>query len=167
MRSLFRRKSRSTQPESTPEGQSISQKFTAPQSVDELLATPRRQKLLDHIWQRTALSRAQFNTLYLDPKGQFAFWAVLLTLAVIVIGLLGIEASNDMSGWSHWLKSQATPLLIWRLALYGATAYGWYRMRQRLISEGLSPQQRQRLLCAEVAAAVAISLLELHTLRAI
>jgi len=37
-----------------------------------LLATPRRQKLLEHIWQRTSLSRQQFNTLYLAPLHRYA-----------------------------------------------------------------------------------------------
>ena len=35
-----------------------------PESAASLLATPRRQKLLEHIWQRTSLSRRQFATLY-------------------------------------------------------------------------------------------------------
>lgn len=100
-------------------------------------------------------------------RGQLILWAVLITLMVVVIGLLGIEAANDMNGWSHWLKSQATALLIWRLALYGATAYGWYRMRQRLTAEGLSKHQHQRLLYAEIAAVVTIAVLELHTIRPI
>ena len=34
-----------------------------PESAASLLATPRRQKLLEHIWQRTSLSRRQFATL--------------------------------------------------------------------------------------------------------
>jgi integrating conjugative element relaxase (TIGR03760 family) len=43
-----------------------------PQSAAELLATPRRQKLLEHIWQRTSLSRRQFATLYLAPLERYA-----------------------------------------------------------------------------------------------
>jgi purine-cytosine permease-like protein len=99
------------------------------------------------------------------PKGQLVLWVVLITLAVVVIGLLGIESAKDMNDWNHWLKSHATALLIWRLALYGATAYGWYRMRQRLTSAGLSTEQHQQLLYAEIAAVAAIALLELHTIR--
>jgi integrating conjugative element relaxase (TIGR03760 family) len=37
-----------------------------------LLATPRRQKLLDHIWERTSLSRAQFALFYLAPLERYA-----------------------------------------------------------------------------------------------
>ncbi|WP_066267394.1 MobH family relaxase [Hydrogenophaga palleronii] len=43
-----------------------------PESVASLLATPRRQKLLDHIWQRTSLSRKQFATLYGTPLERYA-----------------------------------------------------------------------------------------------
>ncbi|MGE0082587.1 MAG: MobH family relaxase [Thiohalomonadaceae bacterium] len=43
-----------------------------PASAALLLATPRRQKLLEHIWQRTSLSRRQFATLYLAPLERYA-----------------------------------------------------------------------------------------------
>jgi len=43
-----------------------------PELAATLLATPRRQKLLEHIWQRTSLSRQQFNTLYLTPLNRYA-----------------------------------------------------------------------------------------------
>ncbi len=43
-----------------------------PQSAASLLATPRRQKLLEHIWQRTSLSRRQFATLYRAPLERYA-----------------------------------------------------------------------------------------------
>ncbi|MBN0864198.1 TraI domain-containing protein, partial [Pseudomonas aeruginosa] len=33
---------------------------------------PRRQKLLEHIWQRTSLSRRQFATLYRTPLERYA-----------------------------------------------------------------------------------------------
>lgn len=50
----------------TPKG------LTRPESAASLLATPRRQKLLEHIWQRTSLSRRQFATLYLAPLERYA-----------------------------------------------------------------------------------------------
>ncbi|MDY1449080.1 MobH family relaxase [Pseudomonas aeruginosa] len=43
-----------------------------PESAASLLATPRRQKLLEHIWQRTSLSRKQFATLYRTPLERYA-----------------------------------------------------------------------------------------------
>jgi len=46
--------------------------LTQPQSASSLLATSRRQRLLEHIWQRTSLSRQQFTTLYLAPLERYA-----------------------------------------------------------------------------------------------
>lgn len=46
--------------------------LTRPESAVSLLATPRRQKLLEHIWQRTSLSRKQFATLYRTPIDRYA-----------------------------------------------------------------------------------------------
>ena len=43
-----------------------------PQSARSLLAPARRQRLLEHIWQRTSLSRAQFGQLYLGPLERYA-----------------------------------------------------------------------------------------------
>lgn len=46
--------------------------LTQPQPASSLLATPRRQRLLEHIWQRTSLSRQQFTALYLAPFKRYA-----------------------------------------------------------------------------------------------
>ena len=46
--------------------------LTRPASAASLLATPRRQRLLEHIWQRTSLSRRQFASLYLAPLERYA-----------------------------------------------------------------------------------------------
>ncbi|WP_423357442.1 MobH family relaxase [Pseudomonas citronellolis] len=43
-----------------------------PESATTLLSTPRRQRLLEHIWQRTSLSRKQFASLYLKPLERYA-----------------------------------------------------------------------------------------------
>jgi len=43
-----------------------------PESAASLLATPRQQKLLEHIWQRTSPSRKQFATLYRMPLERYA-----------------------------------------------------------------------------------------------
>lgn len=52
--------------DTTPHG------FLPAQSATALLATPRRQKLLEHIWQRTSVSRSQFASLYLGPLERYA-----------------------------------------------------------------------------------------------
>ena len=43
-----------------------------PERAASLLATPRRTKLLEHIWQRTSLSRKQFAMLYQAPLEHYA-----------------------------------------------------------------------------------------------
>lgn len=71
MFSLFHRPkglppSRTPAPAATPKG------LLRPEPAATLLATPRRQKLLEHIWQRTSLSRAQFAKLYRTPLERYA-----------------------------------------------------------------------------------------------
>ncbi|HHF0085763.1 TPA: MobH family relaxase [Pseudomonas aeruginosa] len=46
--------------------------FVPYKSADELLATPRRQLLLENIWHRTSVNREQFNKLYLSPIKRYA-----------------------------------------------------------------------------------------------
>lgn len=55
----------------TPEG------FMAPQTAKELLDTAYRQKLLAHIWQRTSVSKSQFQALYLEPIERYAQYVQL------------------------------------------------------------------------------------------
>ena len=68
MLSLFQRKWR----QSIADFRTGSAELLLPQSASMLLATPRRQKLLDHIWERISLSRAQFSLLYLAPLERYA-----------------------------------------------------------------------------------------------
>ncbi|MBA6104603.1 MULTISPECIES: MobH family relaxase [Pseudomonas] len=46
--------------------------FMLPQSAESLLAADHRRKLLERIWQYTALSEAQFDRLYLEPIRRYA-----------------------------------------------------------------------------------------------
>lgn len=46
--------------------------YLIPKKAAELLSTPRRSKLIEHIWQRTSLSRAQFEEMYLSPINRYA-----------------------------------------------------------------------------------------------
>jgi integrating conjugative element relaxase (TIGR03760 family) len=52
--------------------------LTVPQSAKLLLATSRRQKMVEQIWQRTAVSRPQFEKLYLEPISRYAELVQLL-----------------------------------------------------------------------------------------
>lgn len=73
MLSLFQRKRTPPAAGATPTPATEAPKgLTRPQSSASLLATPRRQRLLEHIWQRTSLSRGQFAKLYLAPLERYA-----------------------------------------------------------------------------------------------
>lgn len=71
MFSLFQRKTIPPSEIARPPAE-LPKGLTRPELPDVLLATPRRQKLLEHIWQRTSLSRTQFATLYRAPLERYA-----------------------------------------------------------------------------------------------
>lgn len=75
MISLFNRK-----PRKRPESFTLASQpgLTTPQTATSLLATPYRQKLLEQIWRRTAVSRVQFDRLYLNPISRYAELVQLL-----------------------------------------------------------------------------------------
>ncbi|RQR79128.1 relaxase [Burkholderia sp. Bp9012] len=74
MFSLFQRKTIVSFPTHSPAPapDQPSKGLTQPESADSLLAKPRRQKLLEHIWQRTSVSRSQFASLYRAPLERYA-----------------------------------------------------------------------------------------------
>lgn len=73
MLSLFQRKRASLAAASPPTPAThLPKGLLRPESAASLLATPRRQKLLEHIWQRTSLSRKQFAALYRTPLERYA-----------------------------------------------------------------------------------------------
>ncbi|TLG88632.1 relaxase [Pseudomonas edaphica] len=78
MLTLFRRTKKHPTAETGPSPPSPAAGLTRPQSARSLLATPSRQHLLEQIWQRTSLSRSQFNTLYLRPIERYATLVQLL-----------------------------------------------------------------------------------------
>ncbi|CAJ3538866.1 putative helicase [Burkholderia pseudomallei] len=69
--SLFHRTTAPPPPGAAPPSD-MPKGLVQPQSAASLLALPRRRKLLEHIWQRTSLSRAQFATLYRAPIERYA-----------------------------------------------------------------------------------------------
>jgi integrating conjugative element relaxase (TIGR03760 family) len=69
MFSLFQRKRVPADPSDPAE---LPQGMIRPESAASLLSPPRRQKLLEAIWQRTSVSRAQFSLLYQHPLERYA-----------------------------------------------------------------------------------------------
>src|SRR3546814_8705726 len=73
MLTLFQRKRVLVRSEATPIPLSVPPKgLSRSESAASLLAMPRRQRLLEHIWQRTSLSRKQFASLYRAPLERYA-----------------------------------------------------------------------------------------------
>lgn len=70
--SWLSRKSAKPTPDASPKG------FHLPAKATTLLQSPLRQELLENIWRRASLSRAQFNTLYLKPLERYAELVQLL-----------------------------------------------------------------------------------------
>jgi hypothetical protein len=71
--------------------------LTPPESAASLLATPRRRKLLDAIWQHTSLSRAQFALLYQTPLERYAEPAQRFPLPRTITMLIRVGCS--ITGW--------------------------------------------------------------------
>ncbi|PYG78438.1 MULTISPECIES: MobH family relaxase [unclassified Pseudomonas] len=65
---LTRQKGEAAEPTLTP----FAEGFMLPQSAESLLSADHRRKLLERIWQYTALSEAQFDRLYLEPIRRYA-----------------------------------------------------------------------------------------------
>lgn len=69
---IFNKKASAVKTPPVAEQADAAAEWMLPWSAGELLATPRRQKLLAHIWQRTSLSRDQFLLLYRQPIERYA-----------------------------------------------------------------------------------------------
>ena len=87
-------------------------------------------------------------------------WVLLLAGIAVAVNVAGIHVVGSIDGWERWLRAHSAHFLVWRLFLYAATAYGWWRMRQRLRQRELGAGTHQRLLRVEIAAVVTIVLLE-------
>lgn len=72
MFALFQRKRPVQDATAAPTTATKAKGLMRPEPAASLLATSRRQKLLEHIWQRTSLSRQQFTVLYLGPLERYA-----------------------------------------------------------------------------------------------
>lgn len=87
-------------------------------------------------------------------------WALVVTTVAVAVNVVGIRAVGSIGGWEQWLHAHTHIFFLWRIGLYLVTAYGWWRMRQRLRQREPAPEAHRRLLRTEIAAVVAIVLLE-------
>lgn len=87
-------------------------------------------------------------------------WLVMVLAAAVGANVAGIYLIDSVAGWERWLAAAAGYFFVWRLCLYGTTAYGWMWMRRRLLARENDAQARRRLVRTEVAGVVAIAALE-------
>jgi len=91
-------------------------------------------------------------------------WTVVIVAAAAGANIAGIYLVGSVAGWERWLAASAGYFFIWRLCLYGATAYGWVWMRRQLLAredqDRADGQARRRLMRSEIAGVVAIVVLE-------
>ncbi|WP_110972526.1 hypothetical protein [Pseudomonas huaxiensis] len=89
---------------------------------------------------------------------------LLTVLMILAICLVTIEWTGGVEQWQAWLRQHSSLLRIWRLTLYTALTYGWWRMRQRLRRRGMTQPQRNRLRRAEISAVLLMIVMETQLL---
>ena len=112
----------------------------------------------------TRASWPRLRWLFSRRAAKAPLWTVVLVAAGVGANILGIYLVGSVAGWERWLAAASGYFLVWRLCLYGATAYGWVWMRRRLLAReaqrGADRQARRRLLRSEIAGVAAIVALE-------
>jgi len=96
--------------------------------------------------------------------GKALLWTVLLLALAVAANILGIYLLGSIHDWQNWLSAAAAYFFVWRLCLYAATIYGWRWMRRRLLACETDGDARKRLIRAEVAAVIAVAVLEISLL---
>lgn len=103
------------------------------------------------LWPRRGFSRRAAKAL---------LWALAIVALAVAANFAGIYLVGSIAAWERWLTAASGYFLVWRLCLYGATAYGWIWMRRRLLAREADAQARRRLIRAEIAGIAAIAALE-------
>ena len=88
------------------------------------------------------------------PLPRALLGTLLLLSVAAAINVIGIRVVGDISGWSRWLKAHGYWFFLWRLCVYGLTAYCWWRMRERMCQR--EPGAENRLRRVEIAAVLTI-----------
>ena len=104
--------------------------------------------------------KVKFRRLLNRQVGMALLWTGLVIGVAVLVNLVGIQLVGSIDGWSRWLKDHAGYFLVWRTALYGVTAWSWWRMCQRLDRRPMPTDATKRLKRTEIAALLAIALIE-------
>jgi hypothetical protein len=117
-------------------------------------------------------TRSRLSWLLNRRAGVAALWVLLVTVIALAVNIAGIHAVGSISAWERWLHAHSHHFMVWRLLLYGATAWAWWWMRSRLRRRETAIGANARLLRTEIAAVATIMLLEgsqlvAHALRSV
>src|SRR3546814_20733215 len=77
--------------------------------------------------------------------GVALLWTLLVVAAAVAVNIAGIHVVGGVEGWQHWLQAHAGHFFVWRLCLYGATAYGWWWLRRLLLRRDAYPRAHHLL----------------------
>ena len=107
-------------------------------------------------------TRAWLKPMWLFNRhvGQNLLWALLVAGIAVGVNVAGIHLIGGLGDWERWLRTHAGYFFAWRLLLYSATAYGWWRMRRRLRLYEPGSETLIRLRRTEMAALLSVVLLE-------
>ena len=99
------------------------------------------------------------------PLLKSAVWGVWVTLFALVllafvIHVIGVTSLGDANRWVRWFQGHRLYFLLWRVLLYAITVYAWMPMRRRVLRAEADAAAAVRLLRVEVAAGVAVVLIE-------
>lgn len=87
-------------------------------------------------------------------------WILAVLAVAAAINGIGIRIVGDVARWNRWLKEHAAWFVAWRLCVYGATTYGWWRLRERLCRREPGPEIASRLRRMEIAAMITVLAVE-------
>ena len=114
------------------------------------------------------MTRRPLRWLFSRRGAKALAWAVVVLACAVGANIVGIYLVGSIAGWEQWLAAASGYFLVWRLCLYGATAYGWVWMRRRLLAREVDLEAEQeaqrRLLRSEFAGVIAIVVLEVSLL---
>lgn len=96
--------------------------------------------------------------------GSATIWIGLLIALAVAINVLGIRAVGGAAAWEQWLRAHAGFFLAWRILLYTVAILFWRRLGVRLQQAGAGVEELARIRRVEIAAVLAVLLLEASNL---
>ena len=103
---------------------------------------------------------ARFSRIFKSAIWRVPATVFALGLLAFIVNAVGIWSLGGVGRWAGWFQDHRVYFLLWRILLYGVTAYAWLPMRRRVLSGEPDAGTAVRLIRAEVAAIVAVVLIE-------